>query len=424
MFPLLAKIFLPKIANKVFGKAAAAAGVPIPQKQPGRPLTITIPMVFSALLFIPAVVLVVLCFFAGHKPGFLDEYAVYTVNVFRIGENILTGMNQQIRGVNITKRSEASLPVTLPVALFARDDDDEDETTSSKAQPSTTSTKPTSARTTPTAKPTATPAPSKPAAAAGPAQSAVIQQVNKAFGAVVDDFALDDFYDFHVLGRCYGSYVAKNGSASANVTDGTGATVLQDKLEKKVTACEKKASALTLAAVAYGFAMICTGLAFVASIVSSIYYRKKFVLVTLGITCLALLAQLLSSAAAHAIANSATGLVDFVGHPVGIDGSAGKKFITLTWAATIILAILAGLWGMLLFFGRNEPAFNGQKAERLESVQHEQYNLSSWPQHPHASHAPTARSASVYSRRTDGFEHTPTYPTRAYNEGRAPDGFI
>ena len=423
MFPLLAKFLLPKLASKVVGKAAAAAGVKVAPKKPSRPLYITIPMVLSALLFIPAVVLVVLCFFAGHKPGMMDEYAVYTANVSRIGENLLTGMNQQIRGVNITmvtKRSEIDLPAVIAVA--PRADDDEEEKTSSTVKPSTISTRPTStAKPTTTNKPATTPAPSEPAAAAGPVPSAVIASVNKAFGAVIDKLELHDFYDFHVLGRCYGSYVAKNGSQAANATTGAGPTAAQDKLEKKVIACETKSSALTLAAIAYGFAMICTATAFIASIVSSIFYRKKFVLITLAITVLALLGQLVSSAAAHAIAKSATGLVDFVGHPVGIDGSAGTKFITLTGAATVILGCIAGIWGMLLFFGRNDPGFNGQKAERLESIQHEQYEISDWPQNPHVSHAP---SASVYSRRTDGFVVQPTFPQGTYHQGRAPVGFI
>lgn len=424
MLPLLAKIFIPKIAEKVFGKAAASAGVPVAQKKPGRPLSRTISMVLSALLFIPAVVLVVLCFFAGHKPGMMDDYAVYTVNVSRIGENLLTGMNQAITGVNITKRSEVDMPIISTIST--RDEDDDDDKTSSKAPATfTPALKQTSTlKTKAPGKTTPTPSPSKPATAAAPAQTAVVQQVNKAFGKVIEQLDLHDFYDFHVLGQCYGSYVVKDGKQSTNATTGNGPTARQDKLEKKVNACERTASALTITAVTYGLAMISTGAAYIASIVSSLFYKKKLVLITLGIACLALLAQLLSSAAAHAIANSATGLVDFVGHPMGIDGSAGKKFITLTWAATVLLAVIASLWGFLLFIGLKDPAFNGQATERLGSVQHEEYNLPTWPQQAYVSHAPTARSASVYSRRTDGFINEPTYVRSAHHSPPPPPGFI
>ncbi|EME39960.1 hypothetical protein DOTSEDRAFT_56294 [Dothistroma septosporum NZE10] len=383
VLPLLAKICLPNIAGKVLGKAAAAA-----------------------------VVLIFLCFFAGLKPGMLDGYAVYTVNVSRIGENLLTGMNQAITGVNITKHSEVEIPRIISIA--SRDDDDNVKTSTGNAASSTDFLKPTA-----TAEPTSagktipTRSPSKPAAVTGPAPTAIVNQVNEAFGAVVDKLTLHDFYDFHVLGQCYGSFISKNGSEAKNVTTGAGPTGNQKNFVKKVIACERKSSALTLTAITYGFTMICTSAAFVASIASSISYKKRLVLITLGLASFAFLGQLVSSAAAHAIANSATGLVDFVGHPVGIDGSAGKKFITLTWAATILLALVAALWGMLLFVGCTDPGFTGQGTERLESVQHEQYTLPTWPQHAHASHVPTARSASVYSGPIDGFVEGPTYPGAA-----------
>ena len=117
MLPLLSALSLGKKAFNVYESRKNGGEGESKQKKPMSAtgklrLFLGLPVIITAI----ALLLSVLCVYAGSKPGMMDNYAVFTLNTSRVGENVLRDINGAIKSVDIKfKRSE---PMDAPVAMI------------------------------------------------------------------------------------------------------------------------------------------------------------------------------------------------------------------------------------------------------------------------------------------------------------------
>lgn len=389
MLPLASVLTLARKAYK-FREARKDGGekakVPRKPMSPGLKLRllIALPLTITGIAFI----LSVLCVFAGNKPGMMDDYAVFTLNTSRIGENVLAELNGAIKSADFKfKRSE---PETAPAAIITpapttmitmapRDilSDIQSLNTkgSSKAESakSALSSKATAVKSDVASKASSAESAAKSAAnsAIASVQDKVVELVNKAFRAAVDGMHLEDVYNIHISSSCVGTYVYKDGK---NYTYGDSKNL--DQLRPRIDSCEGH-SAVNPFRVVMGFywmGFILAGVAFVMGIAGIIMPNKKLALINIFGTLPSVIFMGLASAITHGIAVGAKHLIGFVGDKIGVTGTLGSKFIHLTWAATIMLLINMCFWiGIYFWIKRKDKSGDRSRPDRTSTIAMGQY---------------------------------------------------
>ena len=322
------------------------------------------------LAIITAFVLSFLCVYAGHTPGMMEEYAIFTLNTSRIGQNIRQDLDNKIMDFNFNFKRSAPVPVALPVitpapttlitlaprggiggafsSLTAKGGSEINSAQSevhSKAN-SLESEAHSKANSVESA------VESKVTGAVGAIQTDLVHLVNKAFNEIIDDLELRDFYSVHVMTTCVGEYQLPNGN---NITVGNSSLPAPG-THKVVDTCSKHSAVdpLSFLKVFYWIGIVLTGLAMLIGFVGVYKPTWKMALFNVLATVPAFCMMGLSSALAHGVAVGVPKLIDFVGGGIGIDGIPGSKFLTLTWAVVILLFVNMVCWGMLIWLARKE----------------------------------------------------------------------
>jgi len=178
------------------------------------------------------------------------------------------------------------------------------------------------------------------------AQNKVIDLVNKAFHAAIDGLDLQDIYAVHISSSCVGTYVYKDGK---NYT--VGDTKDLDELRPHINSCEGHSAVnpFSLVKIIYWIGVVLSATASVLGLVGIIKPTKKMALINVFGTLPAVIFMGLASAVTHGMAVGAAHLVSFIGDKIGVTGVSGQKFITLTWATTIMLLINLSLWAVIFF---------------------------------------------------------------------------
>lgn len=306
----------------------------------------------------------------------MEDYAVFTLNTSRIGENLVQEFDNKIQSFNtsgiLAKRSEPEpLPVVLAaratittaplptITLAPRDLDDLVDGLTSKVGEvkseiggkassiaSAVESKATSA-----AGAVESAVASKVQSAIEAVKTALVREVNEAYLDFVDEMDLKGFYAVHMMTTCEGEYVYPNGT---NYTISlTAPEPKNGTLDGKVFTCENHSmlNPLTLVKVLYWIGIVFTGLALAIGIWGAARYSRKLAILNVLATLPGVMFIALASAATHAFAAGAAGLVNFVGNGIGISGQSGGKFVALTWATTVLLLVNMCLWSLLAVLG-------------------------------------------------------------------------
>lgn len=387
MLPLASVLTLARKAYK-FREARKDGGEKV--ATPKKPMSsaaklrlfIALPLIITGIAFI----LSVLCVFAGSKPGMMDDYAVFSLNTSRIGENVLAELNGAIKSADLKfKRSE---PATAPMATITpapttmitmapRDilSDIQSLNTkgSSKAESakSALSSKATSVKSDVASKASSAESAAKSAAnsAIASVQDKVVELVNKAFRAAIDGMHLEDIYNIHISSSCVGTYVYKDGK---NYTYGD--TKNLDQLRPRIDSCEGHSAVnpFNLVKGIYWVGFLAAGVAFLMGIVGIIMPTKKLALINIFGTLPSVIFMGLASAVTHGIGVGAKHLVGFIGDKIGVTGTLGSKFIQLTWTATIMLLINMCLW-IAIYFHVKPKSGDRKRPDRTSTIAMGQY---------------------------------------------------
>jgi hypothetical protein len=391
MLPLLSALSLAKKAYQ-FKESRKNGGGESFESKPKKPMTATGKLrLFIALHVIItgiAFILSILCMYAGSKPGMMDNYAVFTLNTSRIGENVLDDINGAIKAIDV-KFKRAELPASAPVAMItpapttmltivprniASDinsgfDSLTDEVgfkaTSAK---SNMESKATSAKSVVSSKASSAQSAAKSAAssAVSSAQNKVIDIVDKAFHAAIDGLDLQDIYNVHISSSCAGAYVYKDGK---NYT--VGDTKDLDQLRPKINSCEGHSAVnpFQLVRIIYWVGVVLSAVAFILGVVGVVKPTRTMALINVFGTLPAVIFMSLASAITHGMAVGAAHLITFIGDKIGITGVSGQKFIRLTWATTIMLLINLCLWAIVFFLiKRMDKSDNRKRPDRTSGI--------------------------------------------------------
>ena len=368
MLPLLSVLSLAKKAYQ-FKESRKDGGGEKFESKPKKPMTATgklrlfiaLPVILTGIAFI----LSILCVYAGSKPGMMDNYAVFTLNTSRLGENVLADINGAIKSVDI-KFKRAELPMSAPVAMITPapttmltlvprfDLESEVDSLTAKASSKVNSaqsnleSKATSVKSQVSSKASSAKSAATSAAnsAISSAQNKIIEVVNKAFHAAINGLDLQDIYNVHISLSCVGTYVYKDGK---NYT--MGDTKDLDELRPHINSCEGHSAVnpFQLVRIIYWIGVVLSAAAFVLGLVGIIKPTKKTALINVFGTLPAVIFMGLASAITHGMAVGAAHLITFIGDKIGVTGVSGQKFIQLTWVTTIMLLINLSLWAVVFF---------------------------------------------------------------------------
>lgn len=290
---------------------------------------VLLPLVLSMVAFI----LSMLCLFAGHKEGFMEEYSVARLNTSMIGHNVLD------------TDSDAS-----------SNDNDEDDGFFGKVTDKWNEVK-----------------------------DDVKGKINDITGDVADKLAdtigISEWYSIHVMATCDGQYKpnATSPGAGYNVTNCTNSAPekrfnLTEMLDKQLEVGPFKLNladinwpddiqdsidllntALLVTFVFYVLAVGFSGLAMVASAGAFFLFARRGVnAVNVILSGLAALVLLIASILVTVAGKKGVNKINDVGDDVGLSASVGNKFLALTWAASALMIIAAIYWVMHLCLMQRE----------------------------------------------------------------------
>ncbi|KAF5576524.1 hypothetical protein FPCIR_12587 [Fusarium pseudocircinatum] len=290
---------------------------------------VLLPLVLSMVAFI----LSMLCLFAGHKEGFMEEYSVARLNTSMIGHNVLD------------TDSDAS-----------SNNNDEDDGFFGKVTDKWNEVK-----------------------------DDVKGKINDITGDVADKLAdtigISEWYSIHVMATCDGQYKpnATSPGAGYNVTNCTNSAPekrfnLTEMLDKQLEvgpfqlnladinwpddiqdSIDLLNTALLVTFVFYVLAVGFSGLAMVASAGAFFLFARRGVnAVNVILSGLAALVLLIASILVTVAGKKGVNKINDVGDDVGLSASVGNKFLALTWAAAALMIIAAIYWVMHLCLMRRE----------------------------------------------------------------------
>lgn len=290
---------------------------------------VLLPLVLSMVAFI----LSMLCLFAGHKEGFMEEYSVARLNTSMIGHNVLdTGSDASSKNNNEDD------------GFFGKVTDKWNEV-----------------------------------------KDDVKGKINNITGDVADKLAdtigISEWYSIHVMATCDGQYKpnATAPGAGYNVTNCTNSApekrfnltaVLDKQLEVGPfqlnladinwpdgiqDSIDLLNTALLVTFVFYVLAVGFSGLAMVASAGAFFLFARRGVnAVNVILSGLAALVLLIASILVTVAGKKGVNKINDVGDNVGLSASVGNKFLALTWAAAALMVIAAIYWVMHLCLMRRE----------------------------------------------------------------------
>lgn len=359
MLPLLKLLSATKTAKGMRdGKEYQKAKTPMSKSNKVRILAI-FPIIATGI----ALLLALLCVYAGHKPGYMEHYALFTLNVSRVGENVLQGLDDKIssvhfkRDANTTPTGLAVMPTitSAPASTFLtlQRKDVLSEISSLAAKASSDVSEATSAIASKVTSAESAVA-SKATSALGSIETDIIAAVNKAYHGAISELNLKDFYSIHISSSCSGTFVFRNGT---NITVGdSGVPDLKDKIYQHVDSCSNHEAVdpIQLIRVLYWIAVFLIALPLAFGVFSFVKPTKKVAGLNVVATIPAFLVLGLVSSITNGVAVGAAKFINFIGKDVGIAGYTGSKFFQLTWAAVCLLIVNAAFWVLIFFVAGKE----------------------------------------------------------------------
>ncbi|KAM5348401.1 hypothetical protein ACJ41O_008225 [Fusarium nematophilum] len=289
---------------------------------------------FPLVLSLVAFILSILCLFAGHNEGFMEDYAVARLNMSMLGHNMLDS------------DSDAS----------TNEEGDDDDSFFDKVSDKWDEVK-----------------------------GDVKDEINNITGNIADELAetlgISEWYSIHVLDACEGSYKpnATSPGAGLNVTNCTDSSpdqrfnlteMLDHELEvgpfslniadlnwpdEIQDALDMLNQTLLGLFILYVLGVGFSGLAMLACLAAFFLFTKRGVnSVNLVLATLAALALTIGSILVTVAGNKGVDKVNDFGDDVGVSASLGSKFLGLTWAAAALMIAATGYWVTQLCMMRRE----------------------------------------------------------------------
>ncbi|KAK5681032.1 hypothetical protein LTS10_006792 [Elasticomyces elasticus] len=288
-----------------------------------------------------ALVLTLLCLFAGSKQGFMEDYAIVTLNTSRIGASLLN-----------TTSSGSSNPIISYI----------DNVTNS-----------------------------------------IESEINDGLASFARDLGLHDFYSAHLLDFCEGYYTpgpVPNSTVSRsqiqkNVTSCSNRTAMysfnpRETLQKELndsghsninltdldwpSDVDKGLHALIIAQkatfVLYCIAIALIGFAMLLALISIFMEGRLSAFINVLVDWLAFLAIGLASAIATAVAVKASDVINKYGDKIGVHANKGTKFLTLTWVATAVMLVASMVWCFDCIAGRRNKRSAPRKSGYMDEPQY------------------------------------------------------
>ncbi|PSS18335.1 hypothetical protein M430DRAFT_75514, partial [Amorphotheca resinae ATCC 22711] len=276
---------------------------------------------FPLLCACAALVLSIFCLFAGHKPGFLEEYHIITLNTSTLGHNIIP----------TTAPSSGSTPSLGSIfGSIARDFHSS-------------------------------------------IGGEIGSDLNSVIGHVTDQLAaelgIQQWYSMHLMGMCEGTYSpdATTPGTQLNVSSCTKPTAMyhfdiSDQLSKELqlgklhfdlsaigwpsdiqNGLNNLSTALDTLFVLYTVGATATGLVILGTLITLVTPTSRFALFyNWGLISLSFLSLLIASAVITIVQIKAVGLINRYGNEIGVYAYKGNKYMFLTWAAVVVM-LLAGV---------------------------------------------------------------------------------
>lgn len=279
-----------------------------------------------------AFILSMLCLFAGHKEGFMEEYSVARLNTSMIGRNVLD------------VDDSASTSEKEDDGIFGKISGKWDDV-----------------------------------------KNDIKGKINDVTGDIADELAdtigISEWYSIHIMATCDGQYKpnATSPGAGFNVTNCTNSAPekrfnLTDMLDKQLSvgpfelnladinwpddiqdSIDLLNKALLATFVLYVIAVGFSGLAMLGALAAFFLFSRRGVnAVNLVIASLAALVLLIASILVTVAGKKGVSKLNDVGDNVGISASRGTKFLGLTWAAAALMIAAAIYWFVHLCLMRRE----------------------------------------------------------------------
>lgn len=280
-----------------------------------------------------ALILSFLCLFAGHKPSFMTDYPIVTLNTSRLAEGVVN------RTMNSDSNPLSSLWDKVP--------------------------------------------------------DSIKDHVDSAASAASDKLGIEDFYQAHLMDYCYGQYTPSElpnatvaaSDISKNITGCSNQTamfhfdpkkIIEDALAKSGTGVtledlnwpddiDKGIDALRIISVA-AFVLYCIAIALIfvslgAAVVALFLSGRLSACLNWMVGILAFLAIGLASALVTAVIVKGGNIVNEKGNPVGVEAQRGNKFLALTWAATGLMFVTLVIWCVEICVGGRNKRRNARFAD-------------------------------------------------------------
>lgn len=285
---------------------------------------------FPLACAIVAFVLSMLCLFAGHKPGFMEDYHIVTLNTSTLGHNLIP----------TTTTSPGTTPTSTSIGSFF-------------------------------------------SSIASSAVATIEGDLNTIAGDVADklskELGIKQWYSFHLMDLCEGNYApnATKSSASLNVTACTNQTAMfKFNLAKQISGeleigplhlnlsdinwpadiqngLNKLNTAIDATFIFYAIGIAASGLAIIASLAAFFLHGSRLVSFgNWGLASLAFVALLIASIIVTIIQKEATNLINKYGNEIGVYAYRGVKYLMITWVAVAVMFLATISWIMEFCVGK------------------------------------------------------------------------
>lgn len=263
-----------------------------------------------------AIALSFLCLFAGHKPGWMEDYHILTLNTSRVGHNLINDSD-----------ATSHLPSFLTNIINNITND-------------------------------------------------INNDLNQAVESIARQIGLEDFYSYHMLDYCYGQYepqpvpnatvsrndIHKNVTGCSNQTamfhfdpdaslefslDSNHVTITLDDLHWPAQIQDDMNKLRVAAKATFVLYCIGIGLALVAlftSLIGCFSSGRITAFINILVAILAFLSLGIASGIITAIMVKGTQTINKYGKDIGIDAKRGNKYLALTWAATGAMFLAVMIW--------------------------------------------------------------------------------
>ncbi|KAF2859122.1 hypothetical protein K470DRAFT_259148 [Piedraia hortae CBS 480.64] len=309
-----------------------------------KPGIVQILTFLSILITAVAWILSLLCMYAGHRPGVLEKYAIFTLNTTRIGEPLLDTIDGEVQNLTtkvndfLAKRDlkqSRAFPTIIPDAVSSHA---AQLTAAAASHISAASSEVQSAKSA---------GASVVASAGSTMESKVMEVIDDAYRGAVQQLHLQGFYSIYPMATCEGRYQYPNGT---NVTASDDPMVPSKRHTSK---CSRHSdiNLVEVSKILYVMAIALVGMALLLAIVGLVTFRSHWPAMANVVTnALALIILALASTATHGVAVGAEHLVNKFGKEFGISAKAGGSFIALTWTDTILVFVNLVMWVVIFLF--------------------------------------------------------------------------